>query len=123
MFIVVAVLFLWKNLGLYFEMLSTVLYIQMSTLILVILSVGLAWVKLLMSVPNFFTQLFSEEYIIPQEIIDTTDKTGGSGENDWEYQYDHNDQDDLYNLNDLDDLGSQDEQDDLDDLGDLEGLG
>ncbi|KAK8773332.1 hypothetical protein V5799_012135 [Amblyomma americanum] len=95
---------------------------NMSTRILVIPRVGLAWVKPLMSVPNFFTQLFSEEYIIPQEIIDTADKTDGSGDNDLDYQNDHKDQDDLHKFNDLDDLGSEDEQDDLDDLGDLEGL-
>ncbi|KAK8770213.1 hypothetical protein V5799_013322 [Amblyomma americanum] len=62
------------------------------------------------------------EFIHPQEVIDTTDKTDGSGEGDLDYQNDHIDMGDPYDIYDLDDLGSQDDQDDLGELGGLEDL-
>ncbi|KAK8763234.1 hypothetical protein V5799_034153 [Amblyomma americanum] len=114
MFIVVAVLILWKNLDL--EILSTFFSMVMTTGIVVILTVALVWwFKLLLTIPNWPMRLL-DEHIHQQVIIDTTANTGGSGEGNLDYQNDHKDKDDLH------DLDSQEHQDDLGDLSDLEDL-
>ncbi|KAK8761133.1 hypothetical protein V5799_013042, partial [Amblyomma americanum] len=103
-----------------FKMLSAAFFMRMFTRIVVILALGLYWVKLLLGIRNWYMQLL-REFIRPQERIDTTAKTDGSGDDDLDYQNDHIDLGDLY-INDLDDLGSQDDQNDSGDLGGLEDL-
>ncbi|XP_077501268.1 uncharacterized protein LOC144112064 [Amblyomma americanum] len=115
MFILVAVLILWKNLDLYFEILSTFFSMVMTTGIVVILTVALVWFKLLLRIPNWPMRLL-DEHIHQQAIIDTTANTGGSGERNLDYQNDHKDKDDLH------DLDGQEHQEDLGDLSDLEDL-
>ncbi|KAK8763236.1 hypothetical protein V5799_034155 [Amblyomma americanum] len=121
MLIVVAVLVLWKNLDLYFEVISTGISMLMPAGIVLILTVALPWFKLLQRIPNWHVRLLDED-IHPQGVIDTTAETEGSVEGNLDNQNDHNDQDDLLDFNDLHDLGSQDRQDDLGGLSYLEDL-
>ncbi|XP_077501271.1 uncharacterized protein LOC144112068 [Amblyomma americanum] len=62
MLIVVAVLVLWKNLDLYFEVISTgISMLMMPAGIVLILTVALPWFKLLQRIPNWHVRLLDED--------------------------------------------------------------